>query len=313
MDPEFVILGAGLAGCTLAWQLKWRNVPVRLVDRCDTVTASKVAAGLITPITGKRFALDPHFESQFAAAVAFYRRVEAETGERFFHQPGAVRFFRSADEREHFDAKRGLLAKHVADAQPAIPEGVVAPFGAMAMPYASRLDVAAYLTVSRQILNCHDGTFDTSTTATGIDCTGIGAFREQRLTSTLFQPAKGEILTLRIPGLKESRILHHGIWLAPLGDELYRCGATYSWDELDDVPTVAGRDELVTKLSAFLKLPFEVISHDAATRPITVDRQPILMQVSDRHWAFNGLGSKGALLAPSTAAMMVSFLVSGRP
>ena len=50
---DFVIIGQGLAGTTLAWQLKWQGLRGVIVDRDDRTSASRVAAGLMTPATGK--------------------------------------------------------------------------------------------------------------------------------------------------------------------------------------------------------------------------------------------------------------------
>ena len=49
---EFTIVGGGLAGCTLAWALHKRGRAVKIVDRGDLVTSTKVAAGIVNPITG---------------------------------------------------------------------------------------------------------------------------------------------------------------------------------------------------------------------------------------------------------------------
>jgi glycine/D-amino acid oxidase-like deaminating enzyme len=313
---DYIIVGQGLAGTSLAWQLLWRGRRILVVDRGDAVTASRIAAGLITPITGKRLAVDERFDEYFATAREFYRRVEAETGESFFHQPGSMRILRDGEECERFHRKRdGELRGRISTASLDAAH-FDAPHGVFAIPDAARLDVPAYLAASRRVFEAEgsfrSGSFDARDADAGyvIFCTGIAALREKKLPAEWFQPAKGEILTLRIPGLREDRIINRGVWLMRLEGDLYRAGATYSWDVLDDVPTTAGREELERRVKEFLKQPFEVVAHDAATRPITPDRQPILKQLSPRVWAFNGLGSKGALLAPHFAERLAKLLAS---
>src|ERR1700754_85545 len=68
---DFVIVGQGLAGTALAWHLRWRRFRVLVLDRRDAVTSSRVAAGLLTPITGKRLALTWRFADLWPEAVAF--------------------------------------------------------------------------------------------------------------------------------------------------------------------------------------------------------------------------------------------------
>ena len=132
-----------------------------------------------------------------------------------------------------------------------------------------------------------------------------------------FRPAKGEILTVRIPGLGERRALNRGgWWLAPTDTaEVYRFGATYSWDVLDDVPTVTGRVELASKLGELVRLPFEVLNHAAGVRPIVTGQKPVLGRHSTVPGlaVFNGLSSKGSLTAPFFAEMLAAHLCDGAP
>jgi glycine oxidase len=104
---DFVIVGQGLAGTTLAWQLKWRGLRGVIVDRDDGTSASKVAAGLMTPVTGKRLVPAWRLDESWAAAEEFYRRVEEATNSRFLSQPGQVRLFESEESKAEFD-RRGV-------------------------------------------------------------------------------------------------------------------------------------------------------------------------------------------------------------
>ena len=54
MDIDYLIIGQGLAGSLLAWELINRNCKVVIIDNGQE-NASQVAAGLINPIAGQRF------------------------------------------------------------------------------------------------------------------------------------------------------------------------------------------------------------------------------------------------------------------
>src|SRR5688572_10216051 len=108
---DYVIVGAGLAGTALAWQLRRRGRSVLVIDRESGDSASGVAAGLVTPVTGKRMARSWRWDELFPAAVAFYLDVEAELGATFFHQRPALRLFADGAERNEFRRRAdGLLA-----------------------------------------------------------------------------------------------------------------------------------------------------------------------------------------------------------
>jgi glycine/D-amino acid oxidase-like deaminating enzyme len=310
MTADFVIVGQGLAGTALAWALLKCNARVRVLDRESGNRASRVAAGLLTPITGKRLADSWRWGELFPAARAFYREREAELGCNFFREAPAARLFQSQAERERC---RGALCE--------APAGFRAPLGAFEMP-AARLDVCAYLDASREAFRAKGVyercDFDPGATlpdATVVFCRGFDAREDPWFGDIAWNAAKGEILTVRVPDLREDRVIHFGGWLAPVGEDLYRLGATYSWDPLNTLITPEARAELEAKLRAVLDVPFEVVGHDAAVRPVIDAGKPALgtHPRNARVAFFNGLGSKGSLLAPFFAEQLAAHLCNGGP
>jgi glycine/D-amino acid oxidase-like deaminating enzyme len=332
-QPEFVVVGQGLAGTALAWALLRRGRRVLVLDR-EQGGCSRLAAGLVTPATGKRLAKSWRWDELYPAAVAFYRTVEADTGTRFFHQRPAVRLFADDSERDEFYRRednilRGLVAREF----PLRAGWFAAPLGGFEMPHAARLDVPRYLDVSR----AHFGSCgsyqaaeldprELKLTASGVRvpglagearvvifCRGFDASADPRFGAVRFNAAKGEILTVRVPGLAEDRVVHRGVWLAPAGNEVFRVGATYTRDQLDTQPTAEGRAEIESKLRAFLKLSFVVLDHQAAVRPVIDAGFPVLGRHPQHPQLayFNGLGSKGSLLAPYFAEQLARHLCDG--
>ncbi len=96
---DFIIAGQGLAGTTLAWHLVEAGQRVLVLDSGEPITPSKIAAGLITPITGQRLALTWRGQDVLPAAQKFYARIEALTGKTFYYARHAVRLFQSDEER----------------------------------------------------------------------------------------------------------------------------------------------------------------------------------------------------------------------
>src|SRR5690606_21078249 len=106
MQVDAIIIGQGLAGSAMAWTLHTAGLSVMLVDRCEQVTASGIAAGLLTPVTGRRMVRAEIFDQQFAAASEFYRSVERLTGTSCFADVAMVRLFRDEQERKLFLQQR---------------------------------------------------------------------------------------------------------------------------------------------------------------------------------------------------------------
>lgn len=333
-----IIIGQGLAGTTLAWQLLDRGRRVLVIDRAEAGTSSRLAAGLITPITGQRLTVSWRFPEFHSAAVNFYRSIEARTGSRLLHADGAVRLWQNERETEVFARRRADeagFAALVAELSP-LPDAISTGPGGFEMPSAARLNVPLFLNVSRAEFQRHcayceadvDPADDLVVEPNGVGisrlgvfgqtvvfCQGIAATENSWFRGVEFDATRGEILTVAIPQLTERRTLHRGVWLASLGDGRFRLGATSRWDQLNEGPTEGGRDWLCTRLSEFLRGGFEIVGHDAGVRPIVKGRHPLL----GRHPAlpqlayFNGLGSKGSLQAPAMAAQLAAHLVDGTP
>jgi len=338
MTFDVCIVGQGLAGTTLAWALRFRGQRVAVVDAGEPATASRIAAGLITPVTGLRFVKSWRFETFFPAAKNFYRRVEAATDKTLFDERPMMRLFASAEERELVGQKaRTAFPNLVASMRPTTEESLwQAPWGGCEFHPAARLNVKHYLQVSRERFTqreaCFQHRLDPANDLTfepqavriprlGIAarrvvfCQGFATKQNPWFRNVPFDAAKGETLTIRVPGLTERQTVHRDVWLAPEQDGLFRLGATYDRDRLDAVPTPAGREQLCRRLQAFLRLPFEVLKHQAAVRPILLGRRaavglhPTVPQLG----YFNGLGSKGALQAPWLADRFAEFLTEGTP
>lgn len=321
-QSDYLIAGQGLAGTALAWTLMSRGYRVQVVDRGESITSSKIAAGLITPVTGMRLVVSWKFEEFFSFATDFYRRIERETKSRFYEIKPMLRLFASPAEVQQY-AQRSQT--HFPDLV-TIPEPLAdesqfeLPLGGFEMT-GGQLDVPAYLEASRryfescglyqqaEINPVNDLEFESNTVRLPkwnlmadriIFCEGIHSQQNPWFKTIPFEGAKGEILTLRIPGLNEQRVVHRGIWLAHWKEDLYRAGSTYDREHLDCEPTLAGREEICTRLTEFLKLPVEVIDHRAAVRPVIRGRLPImgLHPQQPQIGFFNGFASKGSLQTP---------------
>ena len=333
---DAVIVGQGLAGTSLAWCFLRRGARILVIDRAEPFTASRVAPGLITPITGKRLKRSWQWTEFWPAARDFYRSLEITTETQFLHLRPALRLFLSAAEREQFQQQleQGEFAGlEVQDIAPNSLPGLAAPWGGFEMQPAGNLNVAAFLQASAKVFSADahrwEGTIaydqidlETRTiriaghsvqTTHLIFCEGWKGSQNPWLRQVPFRPAKGELLRVHIPGWSEQRTVHAGKWLAPVTTDQYWAGSTYEWNQLDCSPTEQGRSDILHGIDRFLVKPAQILEHVAGVRPAVSDSHPVIGRHPEIPWFgfLNGLGTKGVLHAPLMAQRLCELLLEG--
>ena len=146
------IIGQGLAGTTLAWALHRRGQKIAVIDQGQKHSSSQIAAGLITPVTGKRFVKSKRFDEFWNSAKTFYLEIESITETSFFHQQNSIRLFASKDERDLFTQKSVNdfpESVHFLE-QPVNKISFNIMYGGFEMNHAARLDIPCYLDVSQK-------------------------------------------------------------------------------------------------------------------------------------------------------------------
>lgn len=121
---------------------------------------------------------------------------------------------------------------------------------------------------------------------------------------------KGEVLLIRLPDAQLEQMFKHRIFIVPFTGDLYWVGSTSENQFASEEPTPEGKAYLQARLEEVLRSPYELVDHRAAIRPTVKDRRPIL-GLHPQHpqlGIFNGLGTKGASLAPFWAKHFAIFL-----
>ena len=296
------IIGMGLAGCCLAWQRHFRGEDFTWEDDDRPGAASKVAAGLINPDTGKNFSPSWRIAEFLPEAEAFYSRVGELLGKPLWLPLPVWRLVA--------DAEWAKVDSKLEEAQPwieRIEENVQGWNRAIVLKGGGRVATREFCEGTRAYFSNKR----TSGSGTPILCEGAAGLIAGRLGR--HRCAKGEILTLRAPWRNDRMLIGGGGWLVPTGNDTFKAGSTYVWDRLDDEPTPEGRAK-VEKIARLLGGDdFEVIAHEAGVRPIVRKSQPVIGPLADDRIVFNGLGSKGSLYAPGVAARLNAWLEDGIP
>jgi glycine/D-amino acid oxidase-like deaminating enzyme len=334
---DFLIVGQGLAGSMLAWELIQRGAKVLLVDN-GMPNASQVAAGLINPITGMRFVKSADVDVLLPAAKAYYSLFEQTFGQTFYVEKPMLRIFKDKLEIENatkrFDDasyKSYIKENHL---QNEYTGTLNAPLGIVEQEQTGYLltqplleclkaffiDKGAYLKSDFKIdelqleptLRWRD-----MESKQVIFCEGYQAIQNPWFSWLPFQPVKGEIITVEHSHQLADKMVNFGNWLIPLNDHQARIGATFDRENLNAIPTDSAKEELMLAVNQLMTVPFEshVIRHEANVRPTTLDRNPYLglHPENNKLAIFNGFGSKGSLQIPWYSQHFSDFLLKNKP
>lgn len=332
-----LIVGQGLAGTAVAWKLWEHGVPFLIVDPNEANTCSKVAAGLVTPITGKRLKLSWRIEELLPVALSFYQKIEKHLGIKFYHPLPQARLFKNPREAEVWQSRLqetevAPWIEHTAPDPLVDPALFRNPFGGFQQKQSAWMDTATYLEASRAFFEQHEcwqqGRVDETALEPSPDavqwqgesyahavlCRG---WQEQQQATQFFpwlkfDSALGVIFSIKA-ALPEHRIISGTTWMLPRGHDQWKVGSTYEFELFQPIDQSVER--LKGKLHDLLRVPYEITEINSGIRPILKQRQLAIGRhpTNPRIAFFNGLGSKGVLRAPFFAQMLVDHWLQGTP
>lgn len=302
MSAPVLIVGQGLAGTLVARACEQRGREFVIIDAGHGASASRVGAGIINPITGKRLVKTAGIDADLPVALTAWRDWETLLGRPVLTPLVVRRRWVSDEERGWLEARlaRGELAPYVDPARVMEEDFEIAP--------AWRVDTAGLIAGARERWlrggQLREATVRRTETAGWagpvVWCNGAGA-REHGLPLTATAGSLAVVTTAVAPGVILNR---GGRWLLPInGDEAW-VGATYARGEtIDEEATRAELERMARGLAG--EVPVALREVRTGLRMMGADRRPLsgwFPGCEGREGCLNGLGSKGALWAPRLAA-----------
>ncbi|MCF4100122.1 FAD-binding oxidoreductase [Gillisia sp. M10.2A] len=332
---DYIIVGAGLSGIAVTEELLSMGKTVRVFEN-NSQSSSTVAGGVFNPVILKRFTLAWQADEQMKIALPFYKALENKLNEKLIHDLPIFRKFSSIEEQNNWFAamdKTNLVnflnPKLYNDLNENLPSnfsfGQVMGTGAVN----TKLLLEAYREYLRNVnlLDEHDfkyeevrlleGKVEFKGTSAGkiIFCDGFGLKDNPFFNYLPMNGNKGEYLVIRSKELKLNVAVKSSVFILPLGDDLYKVGATYNNFDKSSVPSQEAREQLLQKLETMITCKFEVVDQIAGIRPSTNDRKP-LVGMHPKHtqlYCCNGFGSRGVLIGPTVAKQLIQFIERGVP
>jgi len=330
---DFLIVGQGLAGSILAFELITRGRCVMVLDNAHMGSASKVAAGIINPITGHRLNLTDGFVDYLSQANTLYANIEASLStkiissvdqSRLIKNPGQASYLNKRLQQDDYkeflevNSKPNLFGN--------------TEYGTVTIKQTSIVDTKLLLREIKAWLK-NQGWYQNSlidyskfnfennkveyegiTASRVIFCEGYQAINNPWLKNLPFKLAKGEILTIEKPA-NNYPMLSWGNWLTPHNGTTAKLGSNYAWQDIELSPSKDVSDKLINSLENQTGLEARVVNHEVGIRPTTTHRHAFVGSIKSQKnaYCFNGFGSKGCLTIPAHANLLCDHLLDLSP
>ena len=268
--------------------------------------------------------------------IVFILNLKKKIGASFYDKKSLLRVLNSADEINRWDSKRNgslkdYLGKIYDGNEFELPLNKPANLGVVK---AGAIDVPAMLGAWKNRLkeagNIIEDNLDYSMIEYGenkvkiqfksdsivgkkiVFCEGALGVNNPLFSWLPFNLSKGDILTLRNDKYLGGEVLNNGKFFLPQSDGTIKMGSTYEWDDLSYETKKERREELQEKAKETLSGDTILINHEAGIRPTVKDRRPFLGRnpIQKNVYILNGLGTKGAMLAPYFSEKILNFVMN---
>ena len=330
---DIVIVGQGIAGTILAFYLLKKNISFIVIDsiKKSQLSSSKIALGVYNPLVLKWITKSWEADNQIAELFNFCKLFEDFFQKKIHYKKNIYRILHTNYEVNNWNDKQSFnkLKKYMDPELKSFPFskelfGMVLNSGWVDVNF--MLDIFLnYIKEKNLFIN---EKFDYKRVCFQKDCIeykdiyckkivfceGSAMNKNPFFNNLSLVPTKGETLKIYSPQLKLTKILHTGVMIIPLGDDLYHIGSTFDRDDLTIKATEDGKKKMINKLPFLKNIEYKIMEHHASHRPATIDRKPILGSYLKYKnlFVFNGLGSRGILQSPYLSKKLIDLMFEGK-
>ncbi|HQF48624.1 MAG TPA: FAD-dependent oxidoreductase [Flavobacterium alvei] len=332
---DYLIVGSGLAGISFSEIALQNNKSILVLDN-NSQNSSKIAGGLYNPVILKRFTEVSQAKNHLPIMNDFFSNLEKKLNCKVnFEMPILRKFFSIEEQNNWFFASDKVnlapfLSTNIISRKYA---GIDSPFGYGEVLQTGYVDTALLLKKYKEYLIENnwflEESFDYSLLQEGgnsiqykeisarniIFAEGFGMHANPYFKDLPLDGTKGELFIIKAAALDLDVIINTSVFILPLGNDLYKVGATYNWADKTDVPTEEGKTELIEKIKEILNCDFEIVEHLAGVRPTVKDRRPLVGTHSKHNsiHILNGLGTRGVMLGPALAKALFENIEFQKP
>ncbi|MFK8056730.1 MAG: NAD(P)/FAD-dependent oxidoreductase [Saprospiraceae bacterium] len=335
VKTDVLILGQGLTGSLLSYRLSKAGVEHLVVDRGHVRSSSVAAAGIVNPVTGRRFVKTWHID-ELLQGLEVYKELEELLNVTLHKELIVYRDLTETSALNQWDMRRtdDAYAPFMGQPKRDLDLGVQVPAIVGPTLRAAQVNLREFIRAYRILLQeneslieeehaVDDAIFEDGFWRIGrfaarriVDCTGAEAIKTNTWGKLPWRGTKGEAFRFSLADLPRDTAIKRRHFICPIGatDEVW-LGGTNQDHYTTEFPSEDGRARLTEQASAFaIEVPKNAEAL-CAIRPTVNDRRPLVGQHPAKKglWLCNGLGTKGTSLAPYCTAQLLKTLMTDEP
>lgn len=321
---KILVVGAGLAGLTLSERLLQKGVDISVIANPKLPSSTGVATGMFNPIVFKRLNKTWMIDEVLPSMHSFYNALSQTLNLNIKQDIQLFKHIASEDYHKFWD-KRAQTPEYSEYLNP-VSDGLgeVLKAGIIDCPNL----YLAYMNHLEQKNLLITGTFDHSALQHQKDrviykdeeykcvvfCEGPYAANNPYFQWLPFKVAKGDwVIVQTRKDLRLKGVMNNIVNIIPLGNQQYKLSSTFEWDTTDWTPNPNAIPELTQAFEQLFDADYTIIDHKSGLRPAASDRRPYLGAHPrfQNLYIFNGLGSKGVILAPYFSKHLADHILNG--
>ena len=333
MNYDFLIVGQGITGSILALQLKKSSKKFKILESGNPNTSSKVAAGIVHPISLKRCNLSWRGKEFYEFSDTFYKEIDFESSIELYKPYKLLRVFSSFEEQNNWIGKtNNEIYKYILTLNNKELDNIKNKFGSGIVELCSRLSVKEFLNFvnisflkkkmlkedffkpEKLKLKNNRFHYQEDIYSKVIMCDGVNALKNPMFNYLPIIPNKGELLTV-FSNILPPHIINCGIFSLPETKNIFTVGSTYSNEDQKNNVTVDAKEYLMKKLNKIIEIDdVEIVDQKFGFRPTSLDRKPLIGEhpIIKNLYTVNGMGSKAILMAPLLVSELLDYIYQNK-
>lgn len=331
---DYLIVGQGLAGTFLAFQLMQKGKKVLVVDKGLKYSSSRVAAGVINPIVLRRFTVTWRAKEFLHYNPKFYKSLDQYLDKQYHFNLPLKKLISSQEEidfwehRYHKEDVSDFIYRELKEVSPDISPAQNFKVGLVKQ--ASWLNISDLLKDFRAKLNTKNALLEEEFSFDELEtnqyknieferiifCEGARGKYNPIFKDLPFSLNKGQLLTIENKELPRDSLLKKKVFILPTVDNQFNIGATYSWKWDTSSEEAAHEIEedktqlLTSQLEEMTTSAYKILKVETGIRPSIKDRRPLIGQhpTHKEMYLFNGMGTRGCFMAPLLIEEFIGFM-----